>query len=151
MRSPRNITPSGRAKTGAVAESTEPTATPAYLRLATNRTELAAVTTLRIAIVTSGPRPALRIALPAVHVHGVHHSRADASGRRTARAGSGSISLSGTFIMAVDTAQATDATSAVHTPKAKRCGCESSDRTLTISATPPSVRNEQTMTGMREM
>src|SRR5438132_5485309 len=35
-RSPRKITPSGIAKSGAVADRTEPTATPAYFRLATN-------------------------------------------------------------------------------------------------------------------
>ena len=67
-------------------------------------------------IVTSGPRPALRIAPTAPHVHGVSHSRTEASGKRIAWAVSGSISLSGTFIMTVDTAHATAATTAVHTP-----------------------------------
>jgi hypothetical protein len=60
---------------------------------------------------------------------------------------SGSISVSGSFIMTVDTAHATEATTAVHTPKASRSGCAASERTLTISAIPPSVRSEPTMTG----
>ena len=65
-------------------DRTDPTATPAYLRLATNRTGLAAVTRLSMPIVTSGPRPALRIAPTAPHVHGVSHSRTEASGKRIA-------------------------------------------------------------------
>ena len=52
--------------------------------------------------------------------------------------------------MTVDTAHATEATTAVHTPKARRSGCAASERTLTISAIPLSVRSEPTIDGQRE-
>ena len=59
---------------------------------------------------------------------------------------SGSISRSGGFIIAVDTAHATDASTAVHTPNHSRCGPGSLDRPLTMTATPLSVRNVPTAT-----
>src|SRR5262245_22041658 len=95
--SPRRITPSGMANAGADDESTAPTVQPAYLRLATNTTELAAVLTLSTPMRTSGRRPLVRRLLAAPRAHGVSHSRAEAIGRRIACAVSGSISRSGGF------------------------------------------------------
>src|SRR5439155_12443823 len=121
-RSPRNSTPRGIANSGAVAESTAPMATPAYFRLATKSTELAAVTMLSTPMRRSGPRPLWRRAAAAPRVHGVSHSRREASGSRMAWAVSGSISRSGGFIITVEIAHAADARTAVHTPHHSRSG-----------------------------
>jgi hypothetical protein len=63
----------------------------------------------------------------------VRNSSADASGKRTACAVSGSISRSGAAIITVDTAHAAEAITAVHTPNHRRSGRASfPERTATM-------------------
>src|SRR5213593_1755442 len=137
-RSPKQTRASGIANIGAVDDSTAATATPAYLTLATNITELSAVTTPSTAS-RARAAPPIR-PRPAERAHGVAHSTIAARGNRIACAVTASISRSGGLTRTTETAQASDASVAAPTPNQNRSSGARSAHGATMRTMPPRVR-----------
>src|SRR5436309_10839819 len=135
-RSPRKMTARGIANIGAVDESTEATATPAYLTPATNMTELTEVNAPSTAMRTRTARLLSASALGAERAQG--QSAVAASGRRIACAVTAFFSESGGLTRTVETAQASDASAAVPTPNQNRSSGARSAHGATMSARPAS-------------
>src|SRR5499433_2669 len=147
MRSFRKTTANGIANIGAVEERTEATATPACLTPATNMTELTEVIAPRTTMRTCTARPLLANAPGTERAHGVSQRTIEATGRRIAWAVVALISASGGLTRTVETAHASEASTAAPTPNQKRSSGARSAHGATITTRPAIVTSEPTAMG----